>query len=270
MRLKMGKKDDGRDKEMRKRAWSLLDDGKTPGERCLNLLVVLGELLFSEKMAFVSRFSEGLADKMKDPITTISSSAQVCFHKFGLNDEITKHLEMILRNIEKVNRIIVSLHNNTRFDDLTLKECRIPRLLDGILSFVKDRCGEQEVSVKKRYSQDIPLVLADERLLREAFYNVIMNSLEAISEGGELLVEVEVNGGDVAVVVEDTGSGIPEKNIEKVFEPFFTTKREGTGLGLFLSYQIIKNHHGRIEIESNPGQGTRVTIKLPVAKKAKG
>ena len=112
--------------------------------------------------------------------------------------------------------------------------------------------------------------MADELLIRQAFTNLIQNSVDAMSEGGELKVEGKYHAADgidkmVEIVIMDTGTGIPKDKLDKIFLPFFTTKPKGTGLGLALVHKIILSHNGRIEVESEEGKGTAFKIFLPAA-----
>ncbi|MBI5181022.1 MAG: ATP-binding protein, partial [Nitrospirae bacterium] len=127
---------------------------------------------------------------------------------------------------------------------------------------------EPKPKIDVNIPSDIPEVMADELLIRQAFTNLIQNSVDAMSEGGELKVEGKYHAADginkmVEIVIMDTGTGIPKDKIDKIFLPFFTTKPKGTGLGLALVHKIILSHNGRIEVESEEGKGTIFRVYLP-------
>jgi len=125
---------------------------------------------------------------------------------------------------------------------------------------------KQNVRLVKRSPRRLPLILLDEKLLEDAFLNFILNSLDAMPNGGRLAITIcyDHNAEEIIIHLADSGCGIPEDNLSKIFDPFFTTKKDGTGLGLSLAKQIIELHKGRIHIESKPDYGTEVTVRLPV------
>ena len=111
---------------------------------------------------------------------------------------------------------------------------------------------------------NLPQVPLDDRQIRQVILNVIQNSIHAMQDGGTLTIRTRLEGDQVVVEVRDTGCGIPEEILPLIFKEFFTTKNKGTGLGLHVSYQIVKNHGGKIEVESRVNQGTTVRIRLPL------
>jgi len=121
------------------------------------------------------------------------------------------------------------------------------------------------VSVTKAFGRDLPPVMLDGDLMRQVAINLILNAGAAMPDGGgTLTVATGLDGDDVVMTFRDNGNGIPLENLEKIFEPFFTTKTKGTGLGLAITKQIVEQHHGRIVIDSTVGQGTTVTVRLPL------
>jgi signal transduction histidine kinase len=122
--------------------------------------------------------------------------------------------------------------------------------------------GDNVISLRKTYT-GTPEVTVDPQMIRQVFWNLGMNAIEAIPGGGTLTVSVEDSGNTVKIVFTDSGSGIDEKDIEKIFYPFFTTKERGTGLGLAIAYRIVEEHEGRLTVNSKPGLGTTFEVILP-------
>ncbi len=136
-------------------------------------------------------------------------------------------------------------------------------LLD-LLSFLREEVAGRKILVVEGLDPSLPPIQLDPKQLRQAFLNIIKNSLEAMPEGGKLTVSTAQKDGRVEVTIEDTGKGISEENLGLVFTPFFSTKHGGTGLGLSITSHIVKEHRGTISFKSYPGLGTGFTIRLPV------
>jgi two-component system NtrC family sensor kinase len=125
-----------------------------------------------------------------------------------------------------------------------------------------------KIRITKDFAKKLPLIKGDSHQLQEVFINLFINACQAMPEGGRLIIKTVNSGGEfVRISISDTGHGIDPKNLNNLFMPFFSTKSEGTGLGLSICYNIIKNHHGFIEVESQVGKGTTFIIKFPFIKK---
>ena len=164
----------------------------------------------------------------------------------------------------RVRDIILGLRNFARVDEAELKEADINEGLDSTLKVawneIKYKC-----EVIKEYV-DLPPLLCHPAQLNQVFMNIILNGVQAIEEIGEIRIRTETDGESIAVHISDTGSGISPENVRKLFDPFFTTKDvgKGTGLGLSISHGIVEKHNGTIEVDSEVGVGTTVTIRLPL------
>jgi signal transduction histidine kinase len=139
-------------------------------------------------------------------------------------------------------------------------------ILDECLALARARCTTANVTMERAYDASCPEIRVDSRELRKAFLNLFLNGLEALAPGGRLTVRTTYapGSGTVTVVVEDTGTGMSEETLARAFDLFFTTKPEGTGLGMAITRSVIDLHDGTLDIESAPGQGTRVRVRLPV------
>ncbi|MFI5211307.1 MAG: PAS domain S-box protein [Ignavibacteria bacterium] len=223
------------------------------------------ELINSEKLASLGRFSAGIAHEIRNPLANISALAQLLVKK-NLDSNVTKHLKYILINSDIANRIIKELLNIASPHNINFAEDDIDRIINNLCELVKTRCSRNNIIINKKLSRNLPLLSFNREKIQAAFLNFISNAIEAMPEGGTLNISSEFlpDSNEVKVIFEDTGIGIEEANIDKITEPFFTTKSEGTGLGLSLAYEVIRAHSGRIEIESKIGHGTKIIIKLPV------
>ena len=140
---------------------------------------------------------------------------------------------------------------------------------EQIADFVQPEADRKGIDVKLDIGADLPRVLMDKRHIKQALLNLIQNAMAAMPEGGTLGILAEVADDELRISVSDTGTGIPEELLTKIFEPYFTTKKNGTGLGLTITFKIIKEHAGEISLESKEGRGSTFTIHLPVPQKEK-
>jgi signal transduction histidine kinase len=165
---------------------------------------------------------------------------------------------------ERIKKIVIDLKNFAHPGEDKQKFADINRNLDSTLNVVRNEI-KYKASVKKDYG-DLPEVLCHPQQLNQVFMNLFVNAAQAIEKDGEIKVQTRAANGFVEIRISDTGVGIPKENISKIFDPFFTTKDvgKGTGLGLNVSYNIIKEHNGTIEVDSTVGQGTIFTVRIPV------
>lgn len=147
---------------------------------------------------------------------------------------------------------------------LISREGNLNKILNELYESVKARCDEKGVELKLMLDDLLPEFEINDEKLYSAFLNFITNAIDAVSEGRSVEISSQKNGENAEVTIADTGSGIPQENLDKIFEPFFTTKDEGTGLGMGLAYSIIKSHRGDIKITSEVNKGTSVKIILPI------
>lgn len=172
------------------------------------------------------------------------------------------------------------------------KEVKLHYVIDSTLALLENNLKSKKVELKKDYQNKEITISADEEQLRQVFLNLFLNAIDAMSDGGTLTVDTryrmpalpsgrqdtsksikpvscilnpESKNSYIEVVISDTGPGIPPEILDKLFTPFFTTKKEGTGLGLIITQEIIKQHKGKIEVESKVGKGTTFVIQLPVS-----
>lgn len=223
------------------------------------------QLLYSERLAGIGKLAAGVAHEVRNPLGNIKAAAQLCLDKYELDKQIRRYLNVILRNSGRINKVIKDLLNLAKPHEASLKIGRIDKIIDSLCDLANARCLKQRVRLSKRFPRTLPQILLDEKLLKEAFLNLIFNALDAMPNGGRLAINAyEHNDEEIVIAFCDSGCGISEDNVGRVFDPFFTTKKEGTGLGLSLAQQIIEFHKGKIYIESKPDYGTEITVRLPV------
>jgi len=228
------------------------------------------QLAQSEKLAALGAVAAGVAHEVKNPLAIIVQGIE--FLKTSLRNDarLLDVTDRIEKSALRADNIVKGLLSFSREISLKREEMDIAPVIDETLSFMDHQIRLKKIHVKRQYAPSLPKIIMDSNQIKQVFTNIFMNAIEAMPGGGILEVRTEPGKDEtgqayVRVVVSDTGEGIPEDRIRSVFDPFFTTKNtEGnTGLGLSITKGIIDKHHGTIEIESEPGRGTRVMIGLP-------
>jgi len=231
-------------------------------------------LVRSEKLAYTGRIAASIAHEIRNPLTNVSMSVQQLKKGNKIKQKGFKHVEIVERNIERINYLITELLNCARPAKLNLQPYDIHEALKDVLESAKTKLNLQKIKVTKNFTPHLckgagftsnPSVLKiDREQIERAFLNLITNAIEAMPRGGNLTIITELNGNFFRAKIHDTGKGIPEKDIIKIFDPFFSTKPQGVGLGLSICYGIIVSHRGTIEVESKSKIGSTFTVSLPI------
>jgi two-component system, NtrC family, sensor kinase len=241
-------------------------------DRTAALARATDRMIVSEKLSSLGRLAASVAHEINNPLAGILTYAKLLIRTLedpGVPDRereaALKRLRLIERETERCSAIVRHLLDFARERSLTITEVSVNAALEEALTLVAHQAKLQDIDLVKELG-DIPLVSADFGQLRQAFVNIIINACDAMSRGGRLTIRTvhAAAAPRVQVVVSDTGTGIPAPIRSKVLDPFFTTKEKGTGLGLSVVYGIVERHGGTLEIESEEGAGTTVTIGLPV------
>ena len=223
------------------------------------------QLLMSEKLASIGLLSAGVAHEINTPLTGISSYVQMLQKKLT-DPHYAQILEKIETQTDRVGRIIKNLLNFARNpSDSSFQRVDLKESLQEIISLIDYKLKNMNIELELVLAPVPPLYAQGERL-QQVYINIILNALDAMPQGGKLRIELSQAGREAAVRITDTGMGIKAEHLSHIFDPFFTTKGigKGTGLGLSISYAIIKEHEGRIQVESEPGKGTSFTIVIPM------
>ncbi|OGW71959.1 MAG: hypothetical protein A2047_03305 [Omnitrophica bacterium GWA2_41_15] len=232
------------------------------------LKVSKDDLVRSEKLAYTGRIAASIAHEIRNPLTNVSMSVQQLKKGNKIKQEGLKHVEIVERNIERINYLITELLNCARPAKLNLQPYDIHKVLKDVLESTKTKINLQKIKVTKNLASKLPVLKIDREQIERAFLNLIINAIEAMPHGGNLTIITELNGNFFWVKIHDTGKGIPEKDIIKIFDPFFSTKLQGVGLGLSICYGIIVSHGGTIEVESKSKIGSTFTVSLPIEQRS--
>ena len=224
----------------------------------------LVEIRRLEKFAATGRIARSIAHEVRNPLTNIDLAiGQIRSEMSEESESFTMLFNMVNRNSKRINQLITELLNATRFVELNYQPISINKLLDEALELAKDRIILAHIEIKKNYAQNILDVAIDAEKVKIAFLNIIVNAVEALKdEGGIITINTRQENEKCVIEIIDNGIGMDEIALSKLFEPYFTTKQKGNGLGLTNTQNIILNHKGSINAESNYGVGTTFTIKL--------
>ena len=220
-----------------------------------------------EKLSSIGLLAAGVAHEVNTPLTGVSSYTQMLLGM--LNETDPKHalLQKVRTQAERATNIVNNLLNFSRTGSATeFAEVNIARVLDDTLQLLEPQLRRSQIEIVRSYDPDAPQAYANAGRLQQVFTNLILNARDAIPDGGRITVATSTaDDGSLMVEVSDTGIGIAPENVAKIYDPFYTTKGvgQGTGLGLAVSYGIVQEHAGHINVESTPGRGTTFRITLP-------
>ncbi|MFS0638274.1 PAS domain S-box protein [Mesobacillus foraminis] len=215
-----------------------------------------------DKLAAVGQLAAGVAHEIRNPLTSMKGYAE--FLQLDEEDpQRREFLDIILDEINRVNNIVEEFMVLAKPKTVELEEKNIVPILRNIVSLLEFEARKRRVKLHFNANNDIVQIECDENRLKQVFLNFIKNGIEAMPDGGDLYVSAEVENNNVEISIKDTGVGIPPEKLQKIGEPFYTTKKEGTGLGLMVSFKIIESHNGKVYIESEQNKGTTFRILLP-------
>jgi two-component system NtrC family sensor kinase len=228
------------------------------------------QLMQTEKLTSLGLLAAGVAHEVNTPLAVISNYIQMLAKQFPGDDPRNVLIEKIVKQTFRASEIVNNLLNFSRVGSGQFTEVSLNTVVEETLSLVTHPFKTAHVEVVRQLQGDLPPVLGSMNRLQQVFLNLFMNARDAMPSGGVLEVRTFCNNGSVEVEVADTGVGIPGDHLKRIFDPFFTTKTSGrgTGLGLSVSYGIIKEHAGKIDVRSTPGRGTAFRLEFPVARKA--
>ncbi len=223
----------------------------------------------AERLAFVGALASGLAHEVKNPLSTLRLNLQLLEEDLPAGEDpgggrTRSRLRVLRQETDRLNEVLNDYLRFARRRQLHTRPVNLNDVLDELLEFVRPEAVRRSVELRHHFDPELPVTLLDVNLIKQALLNVIVNAFEAMPEGGELIVQTAVDGPTVTATVTDTGGGIAEEELDRVFRVYYSTKETGTGLGLPTARRIVQEHEGSLELESEPGRGTRVSIALPV------
>jgi PAS domain S-box-containing protein len=230
------------------------------------------EILKMDRLVSLGKLASGIAHEIRNPLAGIKTTAQALGEEMSKYDPKREYLTRITKEIDRLNEILKTFFSFAKPQTLNLVVCHVKEIINAIIPFLIKEIADKGIRFTESYHPDLPKIKVDKIQMHQAFLNLFLNAIQAMPEGGELKITAEpvvipsLDGSRqkfIKVVVSDSGKGIPPHILPKIFDPFFTTKPRGIGLGLSITYQIIKKHGGTIKVDSLWEKGTSFNINLP-------
>lgn len=228
------------------------------------------QMVQNEKLTSLGLLAAGVAHEVNTPLAVISNYIQMLSKQIPGEDPRQKTIDKIVKQTFRASEIVNNLLNFSRTAAAEFREVDVNSILDETLSLVQHPFRTARVNVIRNFANGLPAMLGSTTRLQQVFLNLLMNARDAMPSGGMVEVRTYAQNGSVEVEITDTGVGIRPENLHRIFDPFFTTKASGrgTGLGLSVSYGIVKEHGGKVEVHSTPDKGTSFRLEFPVVRKA--
>jgi signal transduction histidine kinase len=226
------------------------------------------QTLESERLNALTLLAAGVAHEIGNPLNSLNIHLQLMERKVreledGAQPELQESIDVARSEISRLDSIITQFLRAIRPTKPQLRAENVNTIIDETVRVFAPEIQDRDIVVEQELRSDLPLLQLDRDQMKQAFYNVIKNSLEAMKRPGILRIRTDMDGTHVLISFTDTGGGISAENLSHVFEPYFTTKSSGTGLGLLIVRRIVREHGGELLIQSSEGKGLTLTIRLP-------
>jgi len=230
------------------------------------------EILRMDRLVSLGKLASGIAHELRNPLAGIKTTAQALSEEMSAEDSRREYLNRITKEIDRLNELLKTFFSFAKPQKLNLVYCQIKDVINEITPFLIKEIADNGIRFVENYHPNLPKIRVDKSQMHQVFLNLFLNAIQAMPGGGELKIEVvpipssSMDGAkqnSIKIIVSDMGKGIPDHIVHKIFDPFFTTKPRGIGLGLSITYQIVKKHGGTIKVHSEWGKGSSFVINLP-------
>ncbi|MEH7097285.1 ATP-binding protein [Neobacillus vireti] len=229
-----------------------------------SLTAVYEELRHKEKLAVIGQMAAGIGHEIRNPLSSLKGFAQLQNER---NPDSNEFYPIMIQEIDRINSIVNDLMYLGKPKEINFEKARIEEIIAYTLSITQQQAEMQGVKIETFMEGPLPPIECDGKQLKQVFLNLIKNAIESMVEGGKIKINVTAASKKMYISIQDEGCGIEDSNLLNLGEPFFTTKIDGTGLGLMVTNQIIKDHNGELKIVSVIGEGTEVKVSLPIMQK---
>ena len=226
----------------------------------------------SERLNALTLLAAGVAHEIGNPLNSLHIHLQLMQRTVqklhdGAKGELQQSIDVARSEVDRLDSIVTQFLRAIRPSHPQLRPENLNTIIEEAVRFFAPEIQDRDIVVEQELRSDLPLLQLDRDQMKQAFYNVIKNSVEAMKRHGRLRIRTDVDDTHVVIRFADTGGGMSAENLSRVFEPYFTTKPSGTGLGLLIVRRIVREHGGELSIESGQGKGLTLTIRLPYIEK---
>jgi len=232
-------------------------------KRAVERLKLEEQLRRAEHLSSIGEMVAGISHEIRNPLGIIRSSGELLKKKIATLDPTNSILDIIVEETVRLNNIITDFLDFAKPKNPEFVSCHLEDILEKNIVFLAQQFKESGCVIETVRASNLPEVFADSNMLYQAFLNILINSMQAMPDGGKISVSVSYENAGICIIFEDEGKGIPEDLLNKIWDPFFSTKDKGTGLGLGIVKKIIEAHSGTIEISNRPVRGVHVRVKIP-------
>jgi signal transduction histidine kinase len=229
-------------------------------------------LIQSEKLASLGKIAAGFAHEIRNPLTAIKMILYSLQKEIPQSTETKKDFFVIFKEMHRMENFLEDFLEFSKPPKPNFRSIQIRQVLNQTLNLMDSQIKKKKIRLITKFETDLPALFADEDQLKQVFINIILNAIQSMEKGDKLTIRtskvraIDSDREMMQIDIQDTGTGITPEMLDKIFDPFITNKEDGTGLGLFIVYQIVYNHGGYIEAVNNPDRGATFSIKLPIKK----
>jgi len=212
----------------------------------------------------LGELSANLAHEVRNPLVSIQGVAEILQEEYPRTGKNREFVEILAKEVKRLNHVVENFLSLVRSTPVQLEWCALGEVIQSVVSLVSPKARKEGVTIRVDVTPPSLQVRADPNQLRQVFLNLLLNALASLDGKGTISLTAQPSESGLAITVQDTGKGIPPEHLARIFEPFFTTKPGGTGLGLPITKRILDAYGWTMRIDSTVGQGTTVTITIPV------
>ena len=225
-----------------------------------------------ERLASLGTMAAGIAHEIRNPLANIRIAIQALDKQLPAQHPHRESPQKIIREIDRLNQILRDFLAFARPPKPNRQPTTLTIIIEEVVLLLREQIAKEKIRVKREFFPHLPDIRVDRALMKQVFLNLFLNAIQAMPGGGEIVISVqevsdpekgETGGRFLQVRLKDSGPGIPPQDLERIFDPFYTTKPHGTGLGLSVVHQILREHEGRIRVVSEPGRGANFIMDLP-------
>ncbi|MBL8012768.1 MAG: ATP-binding protein [Candidatus Omnitrophica bacterium] len=224
------------------------------------------EIIQTDRLKSIATFASGMAHEIKNPLTSIKTFCEYLPTRIQDKEFLNTFIPIVIKDAERINELIHDLLDYAKPSTPQLAKSDIHKIIETVIDALSAKMIARKIEVIRIFNKaHIPEIPLDAKQIKQALLNIMLNSIEAMSENGHLQLTTQLSTDHkvLIITIADNGCGIPKEDLSRIFDPFFTKKEKGTGLGLSITHGIIKEHRGKIFVESTLGQGTTFHVQLP-------